>query len=146
MDSIEGVEFYRGDVEDQKLIERITKKHGQFDVIVSDVAPSTTGNEDHEEEIELNKMCVAVAGRVLKGKGSLVMKTFAGPFEKDLVQSLEVFFEQVHRVKPKASRPSSFEEFLVCLHLKEERRKNIEMILSLEFTGRLAKAEIHRFL
>lgn len=56
----------------------------------------------------MNKMCVGVAGKLLKAGGNLVMKTFIGPFEKELVYSLQVFFAEVHRFKPKASRSSSF--------------------------------------
>lgn len=44
MDTIEGVDFFKGDMEDEKLISKIVKQYTSFDLIVSDIAPSTTGN------------------------------------------------------------------------------------------------------
>jgi 23S rRNA (uridine2552-2'-O)-methyltransferase len=49
-----------------------------FDLVLSDMAPNTTGNrnEDAEGSIELCTEVLAIAAQVLKPKGNLVMVFF----------------------------------------------------------------------
>jgi 23S rRNA U2552 (ribose-2'-O)-methylase RlmE/FtsJ len=54
---------------------------GQFDVLLSDMAPRTTGNRgaDAEQSVELCQHALMVADQVLKpGKGTVLLKVFQG--------------------------------------------------------------------
>lgn len=55
-------------------------------MVVSDVVTALTGHEeDHKEEVYLNRICLKMCGRLLRVNEDLVMKTFVGFFENYLV-------------------------------------------------------------
>ncbi|MAT81218.1 MAG: 50S rRNA methyltransferase [Phycisphaerae bacterium] len=91
-----------------------------FDVILSDMAPATTGSKDtdHYGSMNLCEQVLDMAGSRLCVDGDLVIKTFEGPGSKDLVDRMKDMFETVRPAKPKASRSVSREMFLVGLKLK----------------------------
>ena len=93
---------------------------GQFDLITSDIAPSTTGMTwvDQYRSVELNLAILEVVKIFLKSGGNLVLKVFVGEDVNDLVLPLKEHFKKVSRIKPKACRDRSFEEYFVC---KEKR-------------------------
>lgn len=88
----------------------------QFDLITSDIAPSTTGMKgvDQYRSIELNIAILDVAKVFLKKWGNLVLKVFVGEDIDDLVAPLKQNFTKVLRMKPKACRDRSFEEYFIC--------------------------------
>ncbi len=89
----------------------------QFDLITSDIAPSTTGitGVDQYRSVELNIAILEVAKIFLKKWGKLVLKVFVGEDINDLVAPLKESFKKVSRFKPKACRDRSFEEYFVCI-------------------------------
>ena len=93
---------------------------GQFDLITSDIAPSTTGMTwvDQYRSVELNLAILEVAKIFLKSGGNLVLKVFVGEDVNDLVLPLKEHFKKVSRIKPKACRDRSFEEYFVCKEKK----------------------------
>ncbi len=92
----------------------------QCDVVLSDMAPSTTGirSVDQARSLELCETALQVAILHLKPKGSFVCKLF----HSDQFQSLKALilknFETFHAVKPEATRAISKEIFLVGLGRK----------------------------
>jgi 23S rRNA (uridine2552-2'-O)-methyltransferase len=90
---------------------------GSFDVVLSDMAPSTTGHRfvDQTRSYDLFAKALNVAAAVLPAGGHFVGKIFLGPdFEqakKDVIRT----FEETKIVKPPASRLESYETFLVGL-------------------------------
>ena len=90
---------------------------GPADLVVSDMAPNTTGARftDHIRQVELAEMARETALAVLKRKGSFVVKVFDGQEAQGFVQSLRPYFGKVKRVKPEATRSESKEFFVVCL-------------------------------
>jgi 23S rRNA (uridine2552-2'-O)-methyltransferase len=87
-----------------------------FDVVLSDMAPNTTGDRlvDHHGSVRL---CDAVLERcvdVLKPGGILVMKVFEGEAYPDLLQRTRDRFAKVKGFKPKASRDSSTEMYVIA--------------------------------
>ncbi|MCH2132702.1 MAG: RlmE family RNA methyltransferase [Phycisphaerales bacterium] len=86
-----------------------------FDVILSDMAPATTGQRDtdHYGSMRLCDLVLTTATGRLKAGGNLVMKTFEGPGSRDLVDRMKSIFQTVRPAKPKASRSNSREMFLV---------------------------------
>lgn len=92
----------------------------QFDLITSDIAPSTTGMKwvDQYRSVELNIAILEVAKVFLKKWGNLVLKVFVGEDVDDLMGPLKQNFWKVVRIKPKACRDRSFEEYFVCFDRK----------------------------
>ena len=89
----------------------------RFDLITSDIAPSTTGitGVDQYKSVELNLAILEVAQIFLKKWGKLVLKVFVGEDIDDLVVPLKQAFKKVARFKPKACRDRSFEEYFICI-------------------------------
>lgn len=93
----------------------------QFDLITSDIAPSTTGMTwvDQFRSVELNLAILDVAKIFLKKWGNLVLKVFVWEDVNDLIFPLKENFVKVNRFKPKACRDRSFEEYFICIGKKE---------------------------
>lgn len=92
----------------------------QFDLITSDIAPSTTGmtGVDQYRSVELNLAILDVAKTFLKQWGNLILKVFVWEDVNDLMFPLKENFNKVNRFKPKACRDRSFEEYFVCIWKK----------------------------
>jgi len=92
-----------------------------FDVIMSDMAPKTTGNRtiDHHGSMRLCHKAIDLSAKLLKPDGHLVMKLLEGEAYPELLQRAGECFEIAKGFKPKASRAISTELFLVCKHRKE---------------------------
>ena len=92
----------------------------KFDVILSDMAPNTTGikHADYYRSYELCEKAFDIADKYLKKDGILVLKIFQGKEFNDLRVELKKSFEKVSVFKPKSSRSSSVETYLVCLNKK----------------------------
>ena len=88
----------------------------KFDVVLSDMAPKTTGIRfaDQTASAALCEMALGFAAKVLAPKGSLVMKIFSGPGEQKIVALAKRQFSSVTIFKPPASRSESFETFIIC--------------------------------
>ena len=93
---------------------------GPFDVVMSDMAPSTTGNKftDQCRSLDLAKEAFEVATLRLKKGGSFVVKIFMGPDILELLQPMRKAFGTVKTFKPKSSRVESKETFFVGLDFK----------------------------
>ena len=92
-----------------------------FDVVISDMAPKTTGKRDVDQyrSYELVMRAAEVADRVLNPQGSFVAKIFQGA-EFDAARAhLRTLFEKVRVIRPKATRDVSYEVFLVGLNKRE---------------------------
>lgn len=91
-----------------------------FDVILSDMAPKTTGIR-LTDLARSEELCYAVLGfveRHLKKNGHMVMKNFDSPDTKGLTNKMQTLFAKVHKTKPEAVRKGSFETFLVGISKK----------------------------
>lgn len=95
---------------------------GPFDVVMSDMAPDTSGNRftDHVRSIELCRRAFALAREVLRPGGAFVCKAFEGSDTADLVAEVRPHFEQFKRIKPRGTRSESVELYLVALRFRKE--------------------------
>ncbi len=86
-----------------------------FDVVISDMAPKTTGipSADAARSAELVLRAVTLATSLLKPGGSLLAKVFQGSRMAEVRAELALCFERVSIEKPKASRAESVEVFLL---------------------------------
>lgn len=110
---IRGVDFIHGDINSKKVQELIS---GEFDVVLSDMAPKTTGIKsiDVEQSIELSRRALSVAKRVLKADGSFLCKVFQGPGFEKFLSDVRKSFNFCKSVKPEASRKVSKEIYIVA--------------------------------
>ena len=93
-----------------------------FDVILSDMAPNTTGNRtiDHHGSVRLCHTALDIAATLLRPRGNLVMKVLEGEAYKELLDRCESCFAGAKGFKPKASRAISTEMFVVCTGRRED--------------------------
>jgi 23S rRNA (uridine2552-2'-O)-methyltransferase len=93
---------------------------GPADLVLSDMAPFTTGNRltDHVRQLELARLAFDCALQILKPGGNFVVKLFDGEEVQDFVLRVNRSFAKARRVRPEATRENSVEFFLVCLDFK----------------------------
>jgi 23S rRNA (uridine2552-2'-O)-methyltransferase len=91
-----------------------------YDVVLSDMAPRTTGNRlgDQTRSFELYMRALAVAERLLRPGGAFVGKIFMGEdFPKAKAATKRLFAEE-RALRPEGTRANSYEIFLVGLGKK----------------------------
>jgi 23S rRNA (uridine2552-2'-O)-methyltransferase len=108
------------DVYDLKLSELREISH-YFDVVLSDMAPKTTGRKDvdHFRSITLAERALVLARELLKPGGTFFCKVFQGEDFSFFRDNCKESFSSVRVVKPKSSRPESVELFLLCTSRKQ---------------------------
>ncbi len=113
---IKNVEFIRGNVFDENIVNRIREKVEFFDAVISDMAPHISGirSMDHAKSIELGERALQIAIEVLRENGNMVIKVFQGDMLNDFLKKLRKNFEFVKLHKPRASSPKSSEIYVVC--------------------------------
>lgn len=100
--------------------EEIKKMHSDFDTVLSDLAPQTSGvkSVDHLRSIELARKSLSIAQSLLKGGGALFVKVFQGEDLPAFKEEVKQTFGWVRFFKPKGSRPESREIFILALNKK----------------------------
>lgn len=90
--------------------------HHRVDLVISDGAPDVTGLHDLDIYVQsqLLHSALALAMKVLRPGGKFVAKIFRGKNVDLIYAQLKVVFERVHVAKPRSSRASSIEAFVVC--------------------------------
>jgi len=88
---------------------------GRFDVLLSDMAPRTTGDprSDSFVSIRLAEGVLAAAPRLLKPWGSMVVKVFEGEAYPEFLASVARSFKTAKGYRPKATRDVSREMFVI---------------------------------
>ncbi|HEY8925542.1 MAG TPA: RlmE family RNA methyltransferase [Polyangia bacterium] len=86
-----------------------------FDVVLSDMAPDTTGvrSVDQARSAALFEEALTRAERLLAPGGAFVGKLFQGPDFETIRKRMAARFSDVKIIKPESSRAQSFEIFLV---------------------------------
>ena len=119
MDALENVTFIQGDFREAEVFDKIMRQVGdrQVDVVLSDMAPNTSGNTavDQPRMMYLCELAVDFALEVLPEGGALIMKVFQGEGTQELRQQMQQRFSKVRSIKPAASRPRSKEIFWIAI-------------------------------
>jgi 23S rRNA (uridine2552-2'-O)-methyltransferase len=91
-----------------------------YDVVLSDVAPRTTGvmHADMARSFELTSRAVDLALTLLKPGGSLLAKVYFGPEVEELIRRVKAAFSLGKAHKPEASRTQSKEIYILGRGLK----------------------------
>ncbi len=86
-----------------------------FDVVLSDMAPDTTGirHVDQARSEGLFERALEIAGETLAPGGNFVGKLFQGPDWQRIIAECRRRFAQVKTVKPESSRSFSIEQYVV---------------------------------
>lgn len=89
---------------------------GPFDVVLSDMAPDTTGDRftDHVRSVDLCRRALYVADALVRPGGAFVCKVFEGGDVPDLVTEVRARYGKLKRIKPKSTRSDSVELFIVA--------------------------------
>ena len=94
-----------------------TNLKNKFDLVLSDVAPNTTGHQS-TDHLRISQLIYEVIDRleiILKNKGSFIFKIWKGEEEKEIIKILKKFFDKVEYFKPKSSRQESSEIFIISI-------------------------------
>ena len=105
------IAFYREDF----LKFNFTNLKNKFDLILSDVAPNTTGHQS-TDHLRISQLINEVIDRleiILKKQGSFIFKIWKGEEEKEIIKMLKKIFDKVEYFKPKSSRQESSEIFII---------------------------------
>ena len=88
----------------------------QFDVILSDMMPSTTGSRDtdHFRSVAVCELAMDLCPQWLRSEGTLVMKILEGSSMPQLLADARARFGKVKPFKPEASRKESTEIFIIA--------------------------------
>lgn len=117
MDEIPGVDFIQLDFMDDEAPEKLkTMLGGLADIVLSDMAPNTTGHKstDHIRIMAVVEAAAYFAKEVLKPGGAFVAKVFQGGTENALLAEMKKDFKTVKHIKPPASRKESAEQYVVA--------------------------------
>ena len=91
------------------------KKENYYDLILSDIAPNTTGHQstDHLRIATMLFDIIELLEKVLVTDGSFITKIWKGSEEKEIINQLKKKFKFVSYFKPDSSRKDSAEIFIV---------------------------------
>ncbi len=114
------IRIERADVMDDAVLAVITRHAKRFDVVLSDMAPRTTGNRwaDQQHSLRLARRVLELACRLLRPGGNMYVKVFEGEDFREFVQETRRAFGVVKTFKPKSSRKESREVFVLGLGKK----------------------------
>jgi 23S rRNA (uridine2552-2'-O)-methyltransferase len=112
--SAKNARFITGDFLD-KEVQKTLSEFSPFDAIISDMAPDTSGDKlsDCYRSSELVLSALRFSYDFLKKGGLFVAKIFQGGDEKEIMNELDKAFHETKWFKPKSSRKSSFEIFML---------------------------------
>ncbi len=90
---------------------------GKFDVVLSDLAPNTSGNIeiDQYKSYELSERAFEIAKKVLNKNGNFIVKIFQSGDSDKLLREIKKNFKLAKAFKPKSSKSKSKEIYFVGL-------------------------------
>ena len=113
--------FYNFDLNEfEKISEVFISKNYCFDVIISDIAPNTSGNQflDQANSYNLSFLSFQFIKSFLKKGGFFLVKNFQGEDTEQLFKEIKFQFNKAMYVKPNASDKKSKEIYILGLEKK----------------------------
>jgi len=123
------VRLLTGDITDPEIIDRVKSVTDSFDVVLSDMAPKTTGNKwaDQQQSLNLSRRAFEVARELLDTGGNFYCKVFEGEDFKEFFDSVRKWFTNAKIVKPKSSRSESREVFVLGIgYIKKQQNFSLQ--------------------
>ena len=124
MKPIENIVFFKSNIFDDNFIPILKKKFLQnIDLVISDAAPSTTGNkyQDQFASLELCNRIFDISLNILNNSGSLIIKIFQSKELELFINQIKSKFLKVNLYKPKSSKPDSKEIFIIAKFFKQKK-------------------------
>jgi 23S rRNA (uridine2552-2'-O)-methyltransferase len=92
----------------------------QFSVVLSDMAPSTTGirSVDQDRSLNLVEMVFSLLPKFLTPGGNLVIKVFESNDAQNFLKAQKNIFSEFHYLRPKSVRSVSKEFFVIGKNFK----------------------------
>lgn len=126
IDEVPGADFIQMDFMEEQAPEKLKtmirkyREDGLADLVLSDMAPNTTGHKqtDHLRIMAVVEAAHQFACEVLKPGGTFIAKVFQGGAQNTLVAEMNKHFEKVRHIKPPASRKESSETYVIATGFK----------------------------
>lgn len=115
------VEVIRGDALD--LENKLLAREDPYDVVLSDMAPNTSGNKvrDQAQSYELFMRALAVAAELGRVGSKFVGKLFMSGDFQNARKAVAELYDKVQVIRPEGTRSQSSEVFVVAIGLKRKR-------------------------
>jgi len=117
--NLEKIIFIQSDINNLDLDSMIlNSKFDHFNVVLSDLAPSTTGNKttDQSRSYGLATAALNLTLKYLSKEGIFVCKLFDCPERDEFNSKLKMHFRKIKVIRPKATRKCSKELYLVAMN------------------------------
>lgn len=112
--SLSNVRTFQKDINDIQSLSEL-KVEDKFDVVISDMAPNTTGikSVDQARSLQLVEMVFYHLPNFLKQDGNFVIKVFDGHDAQLYLKEQKSLFKKYNFLKPKSTRSVSKEFFVI---------------------------------
>jgi len=112
--SARGFQFIQADIMAMDL-ERLIRDVSARDLVLSDLAPSTSGirSADESRSLALARRAAEIAQHLLKEGGHFVCKIFEGEDFNHFKREVSGHFQQIRLIRPRATRKRSREVYLI---------------------------------
>ena len=109
-----------GDIFDRGFIEAALRDRLPFDVVLSDMAPATSGIKvaDSARSALLFERALEIAGWALRPGGTFLAKIFQGSEFHQLLSEVKKQFVSTRAIRPQATRKQSREIYILAMNLK----------------------------
>ena len=117
IEEISGIDFVQNDIFDPKIVNILNNKFdSKIDILMSDMSPNSSGikSVDHLRIVSLIERVVEIAKTILKPDGFLISKIFQGGAQGDLIKIIKKDLNNIKYFKPKSSRKTSPETYLIA--------------------------------
>ncbi|MEC8315501.1 MAG: RlmE family RNA methyltransferase, partial [Pseudomonadota bacterium] len=123
IDALSGVKAMKLDIFEENAINLIKEEmiKPSADVILSDMAPSTTGHKatDHLRIVALLESALDIVDNLLSEGGTFIGKVFRGGTENQILNRMKRDFQLVKHIKPQSSRSNSSELYVVGINYRK---------------------------
>ncbi len=112
----------QGDIFDVEFVESALRSHVPFDVMLSDMAPATSGIKvaDSARSALLFERALEIARGALKPGGTFLAKIFHGSEFHQLLAEVKNDFGQTRAIRPEATRKQSREIYILAMNLRRK--------------------------
>src|SRR5208337_2254128 len=112
----------QGDIFDLEFVEAALRDHLPFDVVLSDMAPATSGIKvaDSARSALLFERALEIARWALEPGGTFLAKIFHGSEFHQLLAELKKQFGLTRVIRPEATRKQSREIYILAMNLKRK--------------------------
>ncbi len=116
---ISNVRVYQKDIFDVQDLKHLDVDD-KFDVVLSDMAPNTTGikSVDQIKSLNLVESVFGLLPKFLKPGGNFVIKVFDSQDAQNYLKTQKNLFSEFHYLKPKSTRSVSKEFFVIGKNFK----------------------------